>query len=34
MADGNKANESAAGSSITMWRMNGTEVRNPDDMEV
>lgn len=34
MADGKKAKERAAGSSIIMWRMNGSEVRNLDDMEV
>ena len=34
MADGKKAKEMAAGSSITMWRMNGTEPSNMDDMEI
>ena len=34
MADGKKANEMAAGSSIIMCRVNGTEDRNADDMEI
>lgn len=34
MADGEKAKKRAAGSSITMWRMNGSEPRNLIDMRV
>ena len=33
MADGVRAKDVAAGSSIIIWRMNGSEARNPDDME-
>ena len=33
MADGERANEVAAGTSIIIWRMNGTESRNLDDID-
>ena len=32
VADGNKAKEMAAGSSMIMWRVKGIEGRNLDDM--